>query len=74
MSLSGHDVPAAFVNANYFKAFANRAAGQAFQPVMQSSNIATARQATITYKANISGSQTAGNYETGVQFIAVPGY
>ena len=74
-NMSGHDVPTDFTNTNYFRPFANQAGSQAMQEVMGSANIAKYwRQSTVTYKAGISGSQTAGRYQTNVVFVAVPGY
>lgn len=73
-NMSGNDVPAAFVDSTYYKQFANNQAAEAMQVVMSSSNIASSRQSTVTYKAGISGTQVAGNYQTGVAYVAVPGY
>ncbi len=73
-NMSGHDVPAAFVNGTYYKAFADDSQAQAMQAVMSSANIASSRQATVTYKAGVSGSQAAGLYETDIIFVAVPGF
>lgn len=73
-NMSGHDVPAGFSTSGHFKAFADQELAQDMQVVMSSANIANQRQSTATYKAGISGSQAAGNYETGVVFVAVPGY
>ncbi len=71
---TGATVPTDFVNSTYFRQFANREAAETMQVVMSSNNIGEADQATITYKAGISGTQAAGNYQTGVVYVAVPGY
>ncbi len=73
-NMSGHDIPAAFVDGTYYKAFADDAQAQAMQAVMSSANAANQRQATVTYKAGVSGSQASGNYETDIVFVAVPGF
>lgn len=73
-NMSGHDVPAGFVDGTYFKAFADDAQSQPMQAVMSSANAANQRQATVTYKAGVSGSQASGNYETDIVFVAVPGF
>lgn len=73
-NMSGNDIPANFIDSTYYKSFANDEAAQPMQIVMSSSNIANARQSTVTYKAGITGSQASGNYETAVVYVAVPGY
>lgn len=73
-NMTGNDVPAGFVDSTYYKQFADNSLAEAMQIVMSSSNIASNRTATVTYKAGVTGSQAAGNYQTGVAYIAVPGY
>lgn len=73
-NLAGDDVPTDFIDGSYFRPFADDSQGEPMQVAMSSANIANARTATVTYKAGISGDQAAGNYETGVVYIAVPGY
>jgi hypothetical protein len=71
---SGSTVPADFVNSTYFRQFANQAAAETMQPVMSSTNLGQSDTATITYKAGIAGNQTAGDYATGIVYVAVPGF
>jgi hypothetical protein len=73
-NMTGHDIPLDFVNANYFRQFANQATSEPMQIVMSAVNASYRRQATVTYKAGIAGSQAAGKYETTVVFVAVPSY
>lgn len=73
-NMDGHDIPNDFIDASYFRPFANIANSEPMQVVMQSNNIANNRQATVTYKAGIAGDQAAGNYATTIAFVAVPGY
>jgi hypothetical protein len=73
-NMSGNDVAADFTNSTYFRQFADRSSAETMQAIMSSSNIAANRVATVTYKAGVSGNQAAGNYQTGVVFVAVPGY
>lgn len=57
-----------------FRPFADASQGGTMQLVMSDTKIAKNQEALITYKAGITGDQTAGSYETGIVFIAVPGY
>lgn len=71
---SGDDVASDFTNSNYFRQFADNASAETMQTIMLSSNVANNRIATITYKAGLEGTEAAGNYQTGIVYIAVPGY
>lgn len=71
---AGNSVSTDFVSSSYFRPFANQAAAQDMQPIMSAAEVVTAEQATITYKAGISATQQAGDYQTGTVFVAVPGY
>lgn len=73
-NMNGDDIPSDFVNSNYFRQFANNALGESMQTVMESSNIAIDKTATVNYKASPKGDQAAGTYETSIVFVAVPGY
>lgn len=73
-NISGDDVAADFINANYFRQFADNEAGESMQPIMISNNVALNRIATINYKAAMPGNQASGNYQTSIVFVAVPGY
>jgi len=73
-NLQGDDIPAAFINSTYFKQFANASLSETPQIVMSSNNVGTNRTATVTYQANISGSQAAGDYENSITYIAIPTY
>lgn len=71
---NGSTVPADFVNSTYFRQFANALTSEPMQAVMSSASIADSDTATITYKAGVSGTQAAGNYQTSIMYTAVPGY
>ncbi len=73
-NMTGDDIPADFTDSTYFRQFADNSTAEAMQKVMSSVNIASSRTATVTYKAGVSGSQASGNYQTGVAYVAVPGY
>ncbi len=73
-NMTGDDIPADFTNSSYFRPFADRSLSQPMQVVMSSPIRVTNRVSTITYKAGVQASDTAGNYSTGVAFVAVPNY
>lgn len=73
-NISGDDIAADFINSNYFRQFANNEASEAMQQIMGSNNVALNSSATINYKAAMPGNQAAGNYQTSIVFVAVPGY
>lgn len=70
----GNTAAADFINNTYFRPFANQEANEPMQVIMSSPNIANNESVTVTYKAGISGDQAAGEYQTSVVYVAVPGY
>jgi len=73
-NVSGDDVATDFTNGNYFRQFANNEASESMQQIMGSNNVALDRTATVTYQAAMPADQDAGNYQTSIVFVAVPGY
>lgn len=73
-NMTGTNVPLDFVNADYYRQFADNSSLEPMQVIMSSPNVANLEQATVTYKAGIAGDQAAGRYETAVVFVAVPSY
>ncbi len=73
-NVSGEGVPADFASGSYFRPFADRSLSQPMQIVMSSPIRVTDHTATITYKAGITATDTAGKYATSVGFVAVPSY
>lgn len=73
-NVSGDDKASDFINTNYFRQFANNQASESMQEIMGSNNVALDQTATVTYKVSMPGNQTAGNYQTSIVFVAVPGY
>jgi len=73
-NMSGTDIPSDFVDTTYFRQFADRNAGETIQTVMSGTNVGTNKQATVTYKANISNIQAAGTYRNILSFVATPTY
>jgi len=73
-NVSGDDIASDFINSNYFRQFANNETGESMQSIMGSNNVALDRTATVNYKVSMPGNQAAGNYQTSIVFVAVPGY
>ncbi|KKP67354.1 MAG: hypothetical protein UR68_C0006G0015 [Candidatus Roizmanbacteria bacterium GW2011_GWA2_35_19] len=73
-NMAGNDIPADFTSSSHFRPFPDRLLAEAPAVIMSSSNVSTSRQATLTFKANISPIQPAGSYQTVVSFVATPSY
>ena len=73
-NMSGDDVPTDFIDATYYRPFPDESAAESPQIVMSSVNVGRSRQATATFKSNISGVQQAGSYHTSVAYTATSGY
>jgi hypothetical protein len=71
---TGNDISADFTDATYFRPFPNEEAPASAVTFMSSNAAARNRQATVTFKLNVSPLQGAGTYQTVVNFIAVPKY
>lgn len=69
-NLRGNDVPADFTDSTYFRPFPRASS----TVVMSSSSVGSHREAVVTYKVNVGGSQSAGNYENYIIYIATPTY
>ncbi len=70
----GDNTPSDFINSSYFRPFADNSLGEDMEIIMSSNNVAFDETATMTYKAAPSVLQAAGDYQTYVVFVAVPGY
>jgi len=73
-NMSGTDIPSDFVDSTYFRQFADRNSDEQPQTIMNGTNVGRNKQATVTYKVNISSLQPAGRYENILSFIAIPTY
>ena len=73
-NMTGQDVPSDFISQSYFRPFPNKAAAGIPVVVMTSTNVGRNRQATLTFKANVSTVQPAGGYQTIVNFVATPSF
>jgi hypothetical protein len=73
-NMDGNDIPADFTSTSYFRPFPDRTAPEPAAIVMSSVDVGRDRQATMTFKANISPVQPLGSYQTVVNFVATPGF
>lgn len=73
-SMSGNNIPADFINSNYYRPFPDRTSAESPATVMTSTNVGKNRQSTVTFKTNISSIQPAGSYQTVINFVATPSY
>ncbi len=64
--------PCVFTTSNYYAPFANIEFSQTPQNVLAGTNLVKNAEATITFKANISGSQAPGNYLNQINYVATP--
>lgn len=71
---SGAGSSGIFSGPTQYRQFANLALNESPQIIATENINATARTTTITYKANISGFQRSGNYETAIIYLAIPKY
>ncbi len=80
-NMTGDDIPADFVNSDYFRPFADLSASEDAAVIMSKNQVTWdypnntwpwESQATITYKVNILGTQEAGTYTTIIRFSAIP--
>lgn len=71
-NLSGTDCST--FSTDYYKQFADDSKAETPQTVMSSLLVGKNRQAQITYKVNISGTQAAGRYSNVITYIATPTY
>lgn len=72
--ISGPHVTSDFVDSTYFRPFANRAASETHQPIAATNVKVTDEVMDVTYQATIAQSQGGGNYETAIEYIALPAY
>ena len=72
-NVNGTDADPEFVNNTYFRPFPIQGVDQP-ATVMSKNTQTSTSSATVTYKVNISGSQAAGTYQNGIQFIAIPAF
>lgn len=71
-NVTGTDCVAGFSQANYYKQFADNSNSETPVAVMSGTNVGKNKRTTITYKANISGTQAAGLYNNVITYVATP--
>jgi len=72
-NMSGDDIPTDF-STNKYRPFPDRSSNEQPVVVMSSTNVGKNRQATMTFKVNISPLQPVGNYQTIINFVATPSF
>ncbi len=73
-NMSGDDIPSDFVDSTYYRPFADSTASEDPVTIMSNENVGKNRQATLTFKVNISPAQAAGSYQTIIDIVATPSY
>ncbi len=73
-NMSGDNIASDFTDSTYFRPFADDSDGDSMQQIMTSNDVTKSDNATVTFKAGITGDEAGGNYHTGIVFIAVPEY
>lgn len=68
-NVSGTDCASGFTTSTFYKQFA---ASPSAQTVMSGTNVGRNKKVTITYKVNISSTQTAGLYGNVITYVATP--
>lgn len=73
--MDGDDIPQAFAtNSSHFRPFPDQTANESPVVIMSSGQIGENRQATVTFKLNVSPIQPAGTYQTVINFVATPSF
>jgi len=73
--MDGDDIPQAFATeSSHFRPFPDRTTDEPAVVLMSSGNVGKNRQATVTFKLNVSPIQTAGTYQTVINFVATPSF
>lgn len=73
-NVDGPDKAGDFTNTTYFRPFPDISLGDNPAVILSSADSVRDRAATVTYKVNIGPVQAAGDYETGIIYIATPVY
>ncbi len=71
-NVSGTDCASGFSTANYYKQFADDSKSESVVAVMSGSNVGKNIAVQITYKVNVSNTQSAGQYTNQTIYVATP--
>lgn len=72
--VSGQYAASDFINNTYFRPFADAEDGQSSQLIAQHDSVVRDEVFTVSYRVAIGGSQAAGNYQTTIDYTAIPSY
>ncbi len=73
-NVAGLHAASDFTNTTYFRPFADLSNSQSAQAIASATSKVTDDTLDVTYKATIPADQASGNYETSIEFLAVPSY
>ncbi|MCS6956298.1 MAG: hypothetical protein NZM02_00420 [Patescibacteria group bacterium] len=73
-NMSGDDIPSDFDSSSKFRPFPDLSSSENPAVIMSSNNVGKNRQATMTFKVNISPLQPVGSYQTIINFVATPSF
>jgi hypothetical protein len=73
-NVTGNNCPVDFNQNDYYKQFPDFSKNESPQPIMTSSSAEENHESQITYKVNISKTQTSGSYTNTIAYIASPGF
>lgn len=73
-NLAGDDIPPDFIDKTNYRQFADSSKGENPQILMSKNSVCKNQTAKVTYKANVSNTQSAGIYQNIITYIAIPRY
>lgn len=73
-NIIGDDIPADFIDKTNYRQFADGSKRENPQVLMSKNSVCKSRTAKVTYKANVSNTQSAGIYQNIITYIAIPRY
>lgn len=73
-NVAGTSADSDFINSTYFRPFADKSASESHQQIAAASSQVKNDTLSVTYQATIATTQSAGEYETAIEFQALPTY